>query len=249
MPMPARKEPTNVREQITHYEKTATKFDKSFWSLGNRDNRNHLVKVRAIADAIDASTGGKVLEVGTGTGLHARWLLENTPIRYTGFDASAAMLDLARDRLTAFTGRFALGITDAHRLPFEDGTFDASFCVGTLHHLNDPARGVAEIVRVTRPGGRVAIMEPNWKYPSVLVYTAITPIEHNTFKISPDRLERWTRAAGLTDVHVEHLLYTPPAPRSWGRFWDAVDRRVARVPGLRRLSIVLLLTGRARAER
>ncbi len=69
---------TNVREQIEHYERMAAKFDRSVWSLGNRDNRNHLVKVRAIADALGASRGGHVLEVGTGTGLHARWLLENT---------------------------------------------------------------------------------------------------------------------------------------------------------------------------
>jgi hypothetical protein len=43
---------------------------------------------------------------------------------------------------------------------------------------------------------------------------------------------------------VQRLLYTPPSPKTWGRLWDAVDRGVARVPGLRRLSIVLLLSGR-----
>ena len=89
------KDPSNVREQIAHYERTAAKFDSSVWSLGNRDNRNHLVKVAAISRAIGASSGGLVLEVGTGTGLHGRWLLSNTPIRYVGVDASQAMLTLA----------------------------------------------------------------------------------------------------------------------------------------------------------
>jgi ubiquinone/menaquinone biosynthesis C-methylase UbiE len=237
-------ERTNVRRQIEHYERMASKFDRSVWSLGNRDNRNHLVKVRAIADALGASRGGHVLEVGTGTGLHARWLLDNTTVTVTALDASEPMLAIASQRLEPYPGRVALGIADAHDLPFADGTFDAAFCSGTLHHLSLPGRGVAELARVTRPGGRVAAMEPNWKFPSTMLVGASTPAERNVFKISPASLEAWGRAAGLEDVRLERLLYTPPAPRSWGGLWDAVDRGVARVPGLKRWSIMLLLTGR-----
>ena len=242
--MKERDQQTNVREQIQFYERTARKFDHSVWSLGNRDNRNHLVKVRAIADAIGAGSGGSFLEVGTGTGLHARWLLENTPASITAVDASEQMLSIAARRLEPFDGRTTLGIVDAHQLPFSDGSFNGAFCSGTLHHLSRPHRGVAEIARVTRPGGRVAIMEPNWKFPSTLIIGALTPEERHVFKISPATLETWGRDAGLEQVRLRRLLYTPPAPRSWNRFWDSVDRRVARVPGIRRLSIMLLLTGR-----
>ncbi len=237
---------SNVREQIRHYERMASRFDRSVWSLGNRDNRNHLVKVRAIADAIGAAGAGHVLEVGTGTGLHARWLLDNTPARITALDASEPMLGIAARRLDGHAGRFALGIADAHDLPFPDATFDAAFCSGTLHHLSRPGRGVAELVRVTRPGGRVAAMEPNWKFPSTLLVGASTPAERNVFKISPASLEAWGRAAGLDELRLERLLYTPPAPRSWSKAWDAVDRAIARVPGLRRWSIMLLMSGRVR---
>jgi ubiquinone/menaquinone biosynthesis C-methylase UbiE len=234
--------PSDVREQIDHSGRTARGFDRSVWSLGNRDNRNHRVKVEAIADAIGAFAGGRILEVGTGTGLHARWLLERTPVEYTGIDVSRDMLDLARLRLADHAERLRLTIGDAQRLPFPSRSFDAAFCTATLHHLGNPAAGIRELVRVVRPGGRIAAIEPNWKYPSVLVYTAITPAERNTFRISPARLESWARAAGLEAVRVQRLLYTPPAPKTWGRLWDAVDRGVA--PGLRRLSIVLLLSGR-----
>lgn len=238
-------DPSNVREQIAHYERTAAKFDSSVWSLGNRDNRNHLVKVAAIARAIGASTGGLVLEVGTGTGLHARWLLENTPIRYVGVDASESMLGLAEQHVSSFRPRVvSLGIADAHRLPFADSSFAAAFCSGTLHHLSRPGRGIAEIVRVTRPGGLIAVMEPNWKFPSTLVVDALIPAERNVFKISPATLEAWGRAAGLEHVRLERLLYTPPAPRSWAKAWDRIDRTIARVPVIRRLSIMLLLSGR-----
>jgi SAM-dependent methyltransferase len=158
------------------------------------------------------------------------------------------MLALAGKRLEAFGERVvSLGIADAHRLPFADGAFDGSFCSGTLHHLSRPGRGVAEIIRVTKPHGHVAIMEPNWKFPSTFLVGASTPAERNVFKISPATLEAWARAAGLLDIKLDRLLYTPPAPKSWTRTWDAVDRAIMKVPGLRRLSIMLLLTGKAPA--
>jgi ubiquinone/menaquinone biosynthesis C-methylase UbiE len=235
---------SNVPEQVRFYEQTAGRFDRSVWSLGNRDNRNHVAKITAVARALRLDRAGRVLEVGAGTGLHARWILENTGASYSGIDVSRPMLEIAARRVEPFGGRAVLSIADAHRLPFDDGMFDASFCTGTLHHLSHPERGVTELTRVVRPGGRVAILEPNWKFPSVLVYSAITPAEHNTFKISPAKLEAWARAASLEDVRVERLLYTPPRPRAWGAFWDSVDRGIARVPGLRRLSIVMLVSGR-----
>lgn len=237
---------TNVREQIAYYEREARKFDTSVWSLGRRDNRNHLVKINAISRAIGAAEGGRVLEVGTGTGLHARWLLENTPADYTGIDISVPMLRLAFERVKEDEKRFRAGIGDAHNLPFPDGGFDAAFCSGTLHHLSDPARGVRELVRVTKPGGRVAAMEPNWKFPSVLLVTALNKAERNCFRINGPRLAGWAVAAGLEDVKLYRMLYTPPVPDRWARTYDKMDRMLNRTPGLRYLSIMLLVTGRKR---
>jgi ubiquinone/menaquinone biosynthesis C-methylase UbiE len=230
--------------QRAHYERTAARFDRSIWSLGNRDNRNHETKARAVAEAIEAARGGQVLEVGAGTGLHARWLLEHTPVSYTGLDLSEPMLTIARERVAAHAGRARLVVGDAARLPFPDASFDAAFCTATLHHLPDARAGIAELVRVVRPGGRVAAVEPNWKFPSVLVMSAITPAEHAVFRLNGPRLVRWAREAGLEEVTLRRLLYTPPAPRSWARLYDAIDRGAGRVPGLRRLSIVLLVSGR-----
>jgi len=237
---------SNVQKQIEFYERTARGFDRSIWSLGNRDNRNHHAKITAIARALDIDAVGSLLEVGTGTGLHALRLMEGSRVRYVGLDVSSAMLETARGRLHGFRDRVQLAVADGSRVPFPDGTFDAAFCAGTLHHMADPSRGLRELVRVVRPGGRVAAMEPNWKFPSVLAYTAMTRAEWNTFKISPARLEAWARASGLDEVRVRRLLYTPPRPRSWGKTWDAIDAGVARTPVLRRLSIVLLVSGRVR---
>jgi len=232
------------RKQVEFYERTAGRYDRSVWSLGCRDNRNHEAKIRAIAAAIGAGGGGRVLEVGAGTGLHARWLLQHSPIEHTGVDLSRPMLAIAAQRLAEFRDRSRLAIADALDLPFGDATFDAAFCAGTLHHLPSAGAGLRELARVVKPGGRVAALEPNWKFPSVLVYSAITPEERKTFRINERRLAEWARAAGLERVEVRRLLYTPPKPARLGAAYDRIDARLVRIPVVRALSINLLVTGR-----
>jgi demethylmenaquinone methyltransferase/2-methoxy-6-polyprenyl-1,4-benzoquinol methylase len=234
---------SNVREQIDHYARQAAGYDRSIWTLGRRDNRNHLVKITKLARALRVEQGGHVLEVGTGTGVHGAWIVENCPVEYTGVDASVEMLKIARDRMEANAARVRLAVVDAHGMPFADGSFDATFCSGTLHHLNDPARGIAEMARVTKPGGRVAAMEPNWKFPSTLLIATFTPAERNAFKLNARRLAEWARAAGLRDVAVERVLFTPPKPEKWGARFDRIDARLANMPVLKRASIMLLVTG------
>lgn len=232
----------NARQR-RFYERTAKEYDRSVWSLGCRDNRNHEAKIRAVARAIGADEGGRVLEVGTGTGLHAAWLLRRTPVRHTGLDLSEPMLRIAQKRTAEFGERSRLLIGDAMKLPFADGSFDAAFCVGTLHHLADAGTGLRELARVVRPGGRVAALEPNWKYPSVMVYSAMTPEERKTFRITERRLLAWARGAGLASPRLDRVGYTPPKPAAWARTYDRLDRALSRTPGLRHLSITLLVSG------
>src|SRR2546422_5613640 len=97
---------SNLRKQIGFYEKKAGRFDRSITSLGSRENRNHRKKIMAIAESLGLfgrDAPPDVLEVGTGTGLHASWLLEHSPLTYWGIDASREMLHLARDRLARWS--------------------------------------------------------------------------------------------------------------------------------------------------
>lgn len=48
-------------------------------------------------------------------------------------------------------------MADAHRLPFEDGSFDVTYCRSTIHHLAHPRAAIKEMARVTRPGGKVVL--------------------------------------------------------------------------------------------
>jgi SAM-dependent methyltransferase len=104
--------------------------------------------------------GQAVLDAGCGSG---RALV---PMRdavgrdgtVVGVDLTPEMLAAARDhgRLTVA----ALLLADTRFLPLRDASVDAVLAAGLLPHLPDPAAGLAELARVTRPGGRLAVFHP-----------------------------------------------------------------------------------------
>ena len=77
-----------------------------------------------------------------------------------GLDATEAVLEEAR-RLAARSGvgNVAWHPGDAYALPFADGAFDIVSCRFAFHHLQEPARAFAEMVRVTCPGGRIVLCD------------------------------------------------------------------------------------------
>ena len=99
--------------------------------------------------------GGQVLDVATGTGLVAQALLARG-FRVTGLDQSADMLAGARAR---FEGRVELVEASADAIPFPDATFEHLTVTYLLRYVDDPAATLAELVRVVRPGGTIAMLE------------------------------------------------------------------------------------------
>ncbi len=112
---------------------------------------------RARREAIEmlaVGSGQRVLEVGVGTGLS---LPEFPPhCSVFGVDISRPMLRRARPRAAA-PGR-GLVEADAGRLPFRDATFDAAFAPYVVSAVPDPAGMLREIVRVTRQGGPIVLL-------------------------------------------------------------------------------------------
>jgi ubiquinone/menaquinone biosynthesis C-methylase UbiE len=104
---------------------------------------------RVLASFLDPIAGRTVLDVGTGTGRAVIALAKRGGI-VTGVDASGEMLAMARRR-AADAGVSAVFVEgDAHRLAFEDRSFDAVICLRVLMHTPDWRRSLGELCRVSR---------------------------------------------------------------------------------------------------
>src|ERR687897_2254988 len=117
---------------------------------------HHRWRERA-ADLAALGPGGRALDVASGTGDLAVELARRVGPTGTviGTDFSEAMLERARRKSTAVTWEWA----NALELPYRDGEFDAATVGFGARNLSDLDRGLAEMRRVVRPGGRVVILE------------------------------------------------------------------------------------------
>lgn len=99
---------------------------------------------------------GKVaLEIGCGRGVGAEIILDLFGAEQVdAFDLDPRMVAQAQSRLRARGAPVRLWTGDATRIPAPDGTYDAVFDFGMIHHVPEWRRALAEVARVLRPGGR-----------------------------------------------------------------------------------------------
>ena len=113
----------------------------------------------ALARALGKGALGTLLDIGTGTGRMAE-LFAPRSRHITGLDKSPEMLRLARTRLQGLSAdRVDLVQGDFLALPFPSGGFDTVLIHQVLHYAQDPAAVLGEAARVTRPGGRIAVVD------------------------------------------------------------------------------------------
>jgi ubiquinone/menaquinone biosynthesis C-methylase UbiE len=106
-------------------------------------------------DWLNPRTGLRWIDVGCGNGAFTTRLIERcSPAEIHGIDPSEAQLAFARTRSDARIAQFHQG--DATTLPFPESRFDAAVMALVIFFVPDPAKGVAEMVRVVGPGGTVA---------------------------------------------------------------------------------------------
>jgi SAM-dependent methyltransferase len=179
--------------------------------------------------------GLRLLDVGCGPGtITVDLAAAVAPGLTTGVDASPEALDKAR-AATAARGLSTVDFTvaDVHELAFDDDTFDVVHAHQVLQHVGDPVRALAEMRRVCRPGGVVAVRDADYE---AMTWWPRTPAWESWLRLyrdvarrnggEPDagrRLLGWARAAGFTDITstATAWCYATPEDRAWwGGQWS-----------------------------
>lgn len=152
-------------------------------------------------------TGTRLLDAGCGAGKALEIAAELGAV-VSGFDASAALLDVARQRLPKVS--FAEG--DLEELPFEDASFDVVTGFNAFQFAADPVAALRQARRVCKPGGRVFVM--TWGTPAGMEAAALVaalkpllppppPGSGGPFALSePGKLEELAASAGLKPLEV-----------------------------------------------
>jgi len=145
------KNPADVAAMFDH---TAERYDLlNTLMTGGRDRAWR----RAVARAIDARPGERVLDLAAGTGTSTAAIAESGA-ECVACDFSLGMLQVGTRRQAGRKGvTFVAG--DALRLPFKDAAFDAVTISFGLRNVVDTEAALRELLRVTRPGGRLVICE------------------------------------------------------------------------------------------
>lgn len=167
-------------------------------------------------DTVALPRGATVLDAGCGTGALAEAIAaRDATARITGVDISESFLNAARARVTGATFRAG----DIARLPDPDAAYDAALSLLVLQFVPDRAAAVAELARVTKPGGTVAAAM--WDFTGGFAFlrafadsVAAAEPDGEAFRTrywgdavgSPGRLAALFTAAGLRDVTERDIM-------------------------------------------
>jgi ubiquinone/menaquinone biosynthesis C-methylase UbiE len=156
-------ETTEVKDYMRNERwnhKNAAAYDRHKW-VSNRDGWRKLLG----SVLHDVGQNSRILDFGTGTGFIASILAE-MGYNVVGVDLSKAMLDRARENIErhGLSERAYLMLSDGENLDIEDNSMDSVVSRWVLWTLPDPGKGIEEMIRVTKPGGRIIVIDGREKH-------------------------------------------------------------------------------------
>jgi SAM-dependent methyltransferase len=168
-------------------------------------------------DVVGIRPGHRVLDVGCGPGVLTAHLVQRCGAdAVAAIDPSASFVAAAAERLPGVDVRQGV----AEHLPYDDHVYDAALAQLVVHFMSDPAAGLAEMGRVTRPGGVVAAtvwnLADGGQGPLTLPWRAAreidpaAPGEESLAGTGEGQLARIAEDAGLDDVHVSTITVAVP---------------------------------------
>jgi len=154
--------------------------------------------------------GTKILDAGCGEGITLGRIVRGWPdVEAQGIDLDPKNLEICREHgLPVREGSVC-------ELPFEDATFDTCLLIEVIEHLDTPEKAVAELARVTRPGGRVLVLYPvDW----AMFMARVACLRFREASFDPGHVRQWSaralkrlmRECGLRPVATRSLPFWPP---------------------------------------
>jgi len=195
--------------------------------------------------------GTSVLDVGCGFGLETlRLAALAAPGKVAGIDKSADFIAAGVARAAAAKIAIDFRVGDAEALPYADASFDCVRAERLLIYLADPARAVAEMKRVAKAGGRIALIEPDFGTTTInlpdrpmvrraLAHEADTAVSQSWL---PGPLQEMLRDLGLTNIEVATRVVIFPQGLAAEYFAD-LGRHAADADAITEVELAAWLSG------
>jgi 2-polyprenyl-3-methyl-5-hydroxy-6-metoxy-1,4-benzoquinol methylase len=166
-----------------------------------RETARHVIDFGYVLQLLELHKGMRLCELGCGPGWLIR-LAARHGVEAVGYDLSPEMIEIARERSAdeGVDARFEVG--DMEQLDL-GGAFDACLTYDALHHSARPDLVLRTAYRALRPGGRVLVVEPNWKQ-RFEGRSASSAYGTTELGYTPRTLKRLLREAGFSEIQRFH---------------------------------------------